>query len=130
MTIARDDDLEDWRTRAYEALRSRADNYTDALGRMHNRRVNRNNRIYPSTPSNPFSAWSDRYIGEISHPVKTPDGISATTVVGCDDCNNYRIIELDKDSILKLIEEAIKQKKITSKDVLMVFSKIGKENGK
>jgi len=126
MAIARNEDLEDWNTRLYKALRSRADNYDDAIGRMHNRRINMNNRIYPSTPSNPLSAWSDLHNGEIGHPAK----ISATTVIGCNDYNNYRIIELDKNSILKLIEKAIKQKKITSKDVLMVFSKIGKEDGK
>ena len=43
--------------------------------------------------------------------------------LGIDHSGNYRIVSIDKDAALNMIEKALKEGVITSKDLLMLFSK-------
>jgi len=81
----------------------------------------RNNRAYARKIFESVDHTSRRDypgLGTISHPTRI-------TTVACDSSsNNYRIIELDKDAILKLIENAITQGKISPKDIILLFAKL------
>jgi len=81
----------------------------------------RNNRSYPEQVFESVdrtSRMDHPGLGTISRPTKI-------TTVACDSFNNsYRIIELDKDAILQLIENAITKGKISPKDIILLFAKL------
>ena len=85
---------------------------------------NSNNRLYTRYLNDIIDSASREHsgLGTLSHPYG--DSVKATTVA-CDvPSSTYRIIELDKDAILQLIEDAIKKGRISPKDIIMLFAKL------